>query len=227
MVTPMSRRALLATAALPLLSRTAVAAGLTGPLTPEQRQRLIFEKRSSAAQAALAGKPPPSVTNGDEDRYADHRASFSKTMPHDELGEVEPAAYRKWLPLLPSGDSAQFERVPRDPRATQRLNDPQAAYSIDLVGTDATALALLPPPTFASRAAAQEMAQLYWRALMSDVPFRIFETEPLARAALDDLTAIGAPWDTPGALFRGETSPVQRGPYVSQFLWLYIPYGVQ
>jgi hypothetical protein len=227
MVTTLSRRGLLATAALPLLARTAAAADLTGPLTPQQRQRLIFEIRSSAAQAAFAGKLPQSVTNGDEDRYPDQRASFSKTMPHDELGEVELAAYRKWLAILASGDSAQFERVPRDPRATERLNDPQAAYAIDLVGSDATALALLPPPTFASRASAQEMAQLYWRALMRDVPFRSYETEPLAHAALADLTAIGAPWDTPGALFRGETPPVRRGPYVSQFLWLEIPFGVQ
>lgn len=71
------------------------------------------------------------------------------------------------------------------------------------------------------------MAQLYWRALMRDVAFRSFEIEPLAPAALADLTAIGAPWDTPGALFRGEAPAVPRGPYVSQFLWLDIPYGVQ
>jgi hypothetical protein len=227
MVTHMSRRALLASAALPLLARSAAAADLTGPLTPKQRQRLIFERRSSAAQAALARELPRSMTNGDEDRYPDLRASFCKTMPHNELGEVDPTAYHKWLAILASGDSAQFEDVPRDPRATERLNDPQAAYAIDLVGADATALALPPPPTFACRATAQEMAQLYWRALMRVVPFRSFQSEPLARAALADLTAIGAPWDTLDALFRGETPPVLRGPHVSQFLWLDIPYGVQ
>src|SRR5215831_7429063 len=145
-----SRRRFLATAALALpLGGLARAAELTGPLTPQ--------------------------SNGDEDRYADHRASFAKTMPHNDLGEVDPTAYREWLAILASGDSARFADAPRAAEAVERLNNPQAAYSIDLVGTDPAALTLLAPPAFASKTMAAEMVELYWRALMRDVPFHDYD----------------------------------------------------
>src|SRR5215831_2388573 len=129
-----SRRSLLGTAlALPVLS-VVRAADLRSPLSPGQRQQLVLETRREAAQAEFSGNPPVHVTNFDEDRYPDRRASFSKTMPHNDLGEVDPEAYRRWLEIVASGDSAQFERAPRAPQAIERLNDPQAAYAIDLVG---------------------------------------------------------------------------------------------
>ena len=76
------------------------------------------------------------AVNGDEERYPDRRASFSKTLPQNDLGEVEPDAYRQWLAILASGDSAQFDRVPRDHQAKERLNDPQATYATDEGGRD-------------------------------------------------------------------------------------------
>ena len=100
------------------------------------------------------------AVNGDEERYPDRRASFSKTLPQNDLGEADPNAYRQWLPILASGTSAQFDRIPRDPPAKEWLNDPQATYATDLAGPDATALPLAPPPTFASETAAAEMTEL-------------------------------------------------------------------
>jgi hypothetical protein len=44
-------------------------------------------------------------------RYADRRASFAKTLPHDELGEVDQQAYRDWLAILASGDPSRFEQA--------------------------------------------------------------------------------------------------------------------
>ena len=119
-------------------------------MSQEQRQDFILGRRRDVALSQLNKALPLHTTNGDEDRYADRRASFSKTMPHDDLGEVDPEAYRKWLAILASGDPAQFENAPRDPQAIERLNDPQAAYAIDLVGPDATALQFPAPPAFAS-----------------------------------------------------------------------------
>ena len=203
------------------------AADLTGPHTAQQRQLLIFDRRRQAAQAEFTGAPPPHATNGDEDRYADRRASFSKTMPHNELGEVDREAYRKWLAILASGDSAQFEQAPRDPRAIERLNDPQATYAIDLVGPDASALPFAPPPAFASRQAAAEMTELYWLALARDLPFRDYATDPLLSAAVADLRAVGFTAIDAAHLFRGETVGDLRGPLVSQFLWHDIPYGLK
>src|SRR5215831_213617 len=223
-----SRRHFLATAALALPLGTMAKSGeLTRALTPQQRQQLVFERRRAAAQTELNNAPPLPATNGDEERYLDRRASFSKTMPHNELGEVDATAYRGWLAILASGDPAQFEQVPRDPEAVERLNNPQATYAIDLVGPDATVLTLEPPPKFASQAMAAEMAELYWRALMRDVPFREYDSNPLVPAAIADLGALGYAQLSTTSLFRGETVGDRRGPLVSQFLWRDIPYGLQ
>jgi len=148
-------------------------------------------------------------------------------MPHNELGEVDAAAYRKWLGILASGEAAQFDQVPRDAAAVERLNNPQAAYAIDLVGPDASLLPLLPPPDFASQAMGAEMTELYWRALLRDTPFREFDSDALTRAAVADLQAAGLRQVATDTLFRGETAGDRRGPFLSQFLWFDIPYGVQ
>src|SRR5215831_9249905 len=188
----LSRRDLILGSALTLpLVSIARAGDLIGPMSPAERQEFILERRRDAALGQLNKTPPPHASNGDEDRYPDRRASFSKTMPHDDLGEVDPEAYDKWLTIMASGDPAQFEHAPRDPQAIERLNDPQAAYSIDLVGPDATALRFPAPPTFASERMAAEMTELYWLALMRDVPFREYGRIWLASAAVADLRAVG------------------------------------
>jgi hypothetical protein len=204
-----------------------MAAGLTGPLTPHQRQRLVFDRRREAAQSEFARELPEHTTNGDEDRYPDRRASFTKTMPHNDLGEVDPDAYRKWLLILTSGNSAQFEQIPRDAQAVEQLNNPQAAYAIELAGPDATTLPFPPPPTFASQQAATEMTELYWRALLRDLPFREYDSDPLVPAAVADLRAAGLTDADRARLFRGETAGDLRGPFVSQFLWRDIAFGLK
>ena len=223
-----SRRSVIAAAAtLVPLGAAAEAADLVGPLTPQQRQQRVFERRREAAQAERRSQLPKPMTNGDEDRYPDRRASFSKTMPHNQLGEVDPEAYRQWMAILHGGNPERFAEVPRDSEAIERLNNPQATYAIDLVGPDATALSLAPPPRFASQETAAEMAELYWLALMRDVPFREYAGHPLTEAAIADLRAIGFGDFTPTTLFRGETTRDRRGPFVSQFLLRDIPYGLR
>ena len=186
-----SRRSVMVGAMLAPFGTTAEAADFVGPLTPPRRQQRVFDCRRAAAQAELDSDPPEPMTNGDEDRYPDRRASFSKTLPHNELGEVDPDAYHRWLAILLSGNPARFAEVPRDSEAVERLNNPQATYAIDLVGPDATVLLLPPPSPFASQEMAAEMAELYWLALMRDVAFREYAGHPLTTAAIGDLRAIG------------------------------------
>jgi hypothetical protein len=64
------------------------------------RFRVIMLKNCSLLCIAVA---PGRVTNGDEERNAGKRASFSKTLPDNDLGEVEPGAYAAWLAVLASG----------------------------------------------------------------------------------------------------------------------------
>ena len=199
-----------------------------------RRAQQSFEIRCDSARGDTRQENPVATTNGDEERYADKRANFAKTLPHNELGEVEPSAYADWVSILTRDDPGQFEQIPRDPLAVAKLNDPQAAYAFDLVGIDSHATHLPPPPAFACRAMAIEMAELYWQALTADVPFQNYEASPLIAAALSDLNAFSHPPGgslagkiTSGKLFRGETVGDLVGPYISQFLWLEIPYGIK
>ena len=205
-----------------------------GPSESGRRAQQSFEIRCDSARADACRENPALRTNGDEERYADKRANFAKTLPHDELAEVEPAAYADLVSILTRSDPNLFEHMPRDPMAITKLNDPQATYAFDLVGIDSHATHLPPPPAFASAAMAVEMAELYWLALTADVPFQSYETSPLITAALSDLNAFSHPLGsspagkiTSARLFRGETVGDLIGPYVSQFLWLDIPYGIK
>src|SRR6266545_3560526 len=63
--------------------------------------------RHEAAQLAFDRPYPDHVCNGEEDDYAGTRiANFSKGLPHNDLGEVDPAAYNALLVALASGDPA-------------------------------------------------------------------------------------------------------------------------
>src|SRR5262249_14459380 len=198
------------------------------------RKMAAFRMRQAAAQAYLDEPQPLHRSNGDEARYADKRASFTKTLPHNDAGEVDAEAFATFVSLLSSGDPNGFETIPRDRNAEVELNDPQATYAFDLVGFDSAATSLEPPPAFASARMATEMAELYWRALTRDVPFRDYETDTLVAAAVADMNAFTEPLTsgtgenpTPATVFRGETRGDTIGPFLSQFLWLDIPYGIK
>jgi hypothetical protein len=210
------------------------AADGSGPSEDGRRAQQSFEIRCDSARADSCRENPVLTTNGDEERYADKRANFAKTLPHNELGEVDPVGYADFVAIFTRGDPSRFEQMPRDPIAIAKLNDPQATYAFDLVGIDSHATHLPPPPAFASAAMAVEMAELYWLALTTDIPFQNYEASPLIAAALSDLNAFSHPLGsspagsiTSGTLFRGETVGDPIGPYVSQFLWLDIPYGIK
>jgi hypothetical protein len=74
------------------------------PLEAGRRAQHSFEIRCDSARADTRREGPALTTNGDEERYyADKRANFAKTLPHDELGEVEVESYRKWISILSVG----------------------------------------------------------------------------------------------------------------------------
>jgi len=183
-----------------------------GPLDLNQRAEMAFQIRQDAAQDHLKEKSSPQANNGDEERYADKRACFSKTLPHNDLGEVDPKAYAALLSALASGDPDLFEQIPLAPQAEAKLNNPQATYAFELVSVDPHAVRLEPPPAFASAKMACEMGEVYWQALSIDVPFREYESNQLIAAAVSDLNAFSEPIGsksggkvTSVTLFRGET----------------------
>ena len=217
------------------LAASALIAGLglapQSPAPRSDRRKRALTIREEAARTHFLAALAANGSNGDEQRYADKRASFSKTLPHNEVGEVDVSAFSQLVAIIERGDPAGFEQLPRDPLAVERLNNPQAMYAYDFVASDSHATDVAPAPAFASAKMAVEMGELYWHALTLDVPFTAFSTDPLIAAAAADLNSFSVPLEGAGSsvsastLFRGPSAGSLTGPFVSQFLWLDVPYG--
>lgn len=169
-------------------------------------------------------------SNGDEARYRNKIANYSKGLPHDARGEVDLEAYATFLAALDGRDPAGFERITLG--LGRKLTSPQAGLAFDLEGADSHHLTIPPAPAFASAEIAAEAAELYWMAMLRDVPFAEYSRSPLAAAACDDLSRFSdfrAPREggriTPATLFRGITPGDVAGPYLSQFLLRDVPFG--
>jgi len=235
---------------------------------------------NTRVQAALFQKIAPlpdHPSNGDEDLYGNRIGSFTKALPHNQLGEVDRDAYESLLKAVKSGDPANFDAIILG--GPFKLTSPQAGLAFDMQGADPGHVYQPPAPAFASAEEAGEIAENYWMALARDVFFPDYEKHPITIAAAEDLSKFsdfrgpkfpraglrpgplklrksddappaeaeaevesqaeaqlgGAPKRstrqtgrvTPNTLFRGNTPGDLAGPYISQFLWKEIPYGVQ
>jgi hypothetical protein len=201
------------------LAPTAADALALAPATGRQRQFQSFKIRLDAAKQELSRPPVHHPTNGDEERFPNRIGNFSKTLPHNELGEVDPAAYDALLRALKAGD---FELMEQVPRAGGRFTNPLGGLAFTLEGPDTAAVGLSPPPSIASPEWAADLAELYWMALLRDVPFSEYDGHPLAREARGDLARLsgyrGPRLLRASDLFRADYPGVTDGPMVSQFL---------
>jgi hypothetical protein len=202
---------------------------LTGPISLAKRYLKAYKIREKAAKFYRQLPLYPHTCNGDENRYSNKIASFSKALPHNKLGEVDSNAYKKYVDALKTGCNKDFEKIPLG--GASKLSNPQAAYAFELVGPDSHQLVIPPPPSFHSAEAASEMVELYWQALTRDVPFNEYTTNPLTIAAAKEISNLteyqGPRIDqivTPDLLFRENLPGALDGPYLSQFLWMDIPY---
>ncbi len=190
-----------------------------------QRARNSYQIRESVARANFEATKNirDRPNNGDELRYASRIGNFTKGLPHNANGEVVPAAYNALLDALRTGQNSKFEQIPLG--GTRKLTSPQSGYAYDLEGRDAFSFTEKPPPTFSSKENGAEIAENYWMALLRDVPFTAYSTNPIAAAAAADLTLFGADFKgpkvagqvTPGTLFRGVNAGDLNGPLMSQF----------
>jgi len=201
----------------------------TGAIQRTRRAR-SYEVRLRAAQAQRRRQVAGDSTNGDERRYSNLIASYSKGLPHAQTGEVEPSAFQGLVRAARSGRVEDFEIVPT-PGDIRQVN-PQAAFAFTLEGPDAHALSVASPPRFDSAELAAEACELYWQAATRDVTFDAYESDPTVGRACTELSAFAgyrgprvAGAVTPGCVFRGATAGDLAGPYISQFLWKEVPYG--
>ncbi len=203
---------------------------LTGGSGAQQRANDAFRLRRDLALLQRDQSVIQPRTNGDEQLYPNYIGNYSKGLPHNAQGEVDPSAYAAFLKATESGQNADYEAIPLGGKA--KLADPQAGYAYDLIGKDSHKQLLAPPPALASAEASCEMVELYWQALTRDVPFSQFRTDPTILNAVSDLSFLSAftgPKQnghvTTDTLFRGATPGDLNGPYVSQFLYRDVPYG--
>jgi hypothetical protein len=199
--------------------------------TSDRRVLGSYRNRVEAAQGEAEVPVPTQITNGDEHNYPNFIGNFHKGLPHDNIGEVDPKAYRALLSAVSEGTAAGFERVPLG--GDTPLVNPLAGMALDLEGTDSHQLAIPPFPSVASAALADQAVELYWMALCRDVNFLDYEkpNSPTVAAAaeLSSLKSFTGPKSgglvTPQTLFRGFTAEDVVGPYVSQFLLKPFDYG--
>ncbi len=201
---------------------------------PDEARERVRKAKQVREDAALWQAEQPKIghpDNGDDELYTtDRRGSYSKALPHDSIGVVSASAYTAYLNALKSGKHADFEALTTG--AGRPLANPQASYAYSLEGPDSHQVGAPPAPAFASARTAGEMVELYWQALTRDVPFSKYETDPLIAEACADLSSMtdyGGPTLSgsviPQILFRHSGLIDVLGPYISQFLWVKLPFG--
>lgn len=226
------RRAFLGTTAL---TAGAVAAGATLALSSDEvgaaidptrgeinkRRRDARAVRIEAAQQQFQVADPGHPFNDDETRYSDRRGSYSKALPHDANGFVDPSAYNEFLNAVDLGTQAAFENVPLG--GDRVLVNPLNAYAFNLIGADSHNRTMAPAPTWSSLSTALDMVERYWMALARDVPFAEWNDNEVVNAACADLNSLGWASEfgfecTPQTLFRVPYNGGFEGGFVSQFL---------
>lgn len=194
------------------------------PDDPIQRSNNAFQVRHQAAIDELQMPVINHPTNGDEELFPNRIGNFHKSLPHNALGEVDPAAYEALLFALGTGDFADVEAVPAGGNAA--ILNPLGGLAFALEGPDSPAVGVNPPPSVASAELAAQAAELYWMALLRDVPFADYGSNALVAQAAADLSTFsgytgprgGSGQVTPDVLFRVDYPGVLDGPIVSQFL---------
>lgn len=234
-------------------AQPALAATDTARSYDESFRKRAVELRQSLAREIAQTPIPPHPTNGDERRYPNQIGTDTRGLPHNERGEVDPAAWRAAAAAFASRDPAEFEKIPLG--GTRRLVNPVGTLAVSLEGLNASQFQLPAAPALASATRAADAIEIYWQSLLRDVPFSEYRDDTGnadIRAAVDELNRLlefnGPKLDgrvTPQTLFRGRVAYVDPndpsgatprwvtppgvldGPVVSQFLYRDVPLGNQ
>jgi hypothetical protein len=192
----------------------------------------IYRRNTAIADKINIGEVPD---NGDLTRFTDFSANHSKALRHDGLGVPNRVSYQSLIDALTSETFAGLQNVivgTPSGGPNSKLNGPDSSFAFDLEGLDSHAFTIPPPaPSVASAQTATEEVEHYWAALLRDVPFTEYGSNPLVAEAVADLNSRsfiqggGAnQWPRPVTaqnLFRGQVFAGDgnvKGPYISQFL---------
>lgn len=188
------------------------------------RSITALNKRVDRAIVNLTGAVAEAHGNGDEQDVPDFLACYSKGLPHNALGEVDRSAYAALALACQTNTAEHWAAVPMGGSA--RLVSPQAGFAYQMEGEDPTRMRIAAAPKFISEQRSAEMAEVYWMALLREVPFADYPTNILANEAVSDLRRFELFKNlTVENLFRGLTVGERKGPYLSQFLVKDVPFG--
>ena len=219
--------------------------------------RLIPEHQANGEELKYRFDEPKTIREG----KASHLANYTKGLPHNIKDGLicDPADYQKFVRGIDSGNPRDFQDTPLGPKGTrpdrpvewksqftQKMDvdvraweSAGAGLTFDLQGPDAQAVTMPPAPTLESEEFVAEVAEVYEMALLRDVPFTDFNTDPAVAATITRLNNLD--WFKPGELaaserltaaararrrepittqnlFRGTAFGDTEGPYISQFL---------
>src|SRR5260370_14746421 len=146
------------TGVLELLAPTTAEAIERGPFVanPQQRVNQFVTVRNNATteDANIEITQFPHRDNGDDELYPDRLGSFSKTLPHNDFGEVDQSAYHALLHAVDTGSPADFCAVPLAGPARVEMANPPGRLPPTTTSPDSPDTSVLPPPPFASGALA-------------------------------------------------------------------------
>ncbi|AHE55031.1 hypothetical protein NX02_16765 [Sphingomonas sanxanigenens DSM 19645 = NX02] len=159
--------------------------------------------------------------------------SFHKTLPHNEFGEVDAAAFAA-LVSATRGDGSEFAQVPggaqRDvtrpkpdkPKLAAAFTNPQGGLASDRLIHHPAQYAMPPAPGVTSNTTAAEMLELYWMAALRDLDVGQFDgsattADPLVGKARKEINkrfkqAIKSSFITNDSKFEMPAPPNSDGP---------------
>jgi hypothetical protein len=173
-----------------------------------------------------AGVRAANIDNGDNALYPDKGGTYTKALPHDSFGRVDPAAFASFQAALTSGNASDFEKITMG--GTRTHNGPQGGLAFDMDRLDSAQFGqpqVPPAPPIAGDVSGVELLEHYWAALLRDVAFSDYGSNALAAQAAMEFSGIPSypgPRTSGGAvttdlLFRGSFPGETLGPYLSQF----------
>jgi len=204
--------------------------GAVGTMIPEgvlnKRMTAAHNLRVRAAKEDFKAGPAVNITNGDLTRYADKVGIYTKGLPHDQFGRVDPSAYATFQTALSTGKASDFKKIVMG--GTRTLNGPEAGLAFDLEAADNIQFGqpeVPPAPTLAGDVTGTEMLEHYWGSLLRDIPFSEYSSNELAGQAADEFSGMqsylgprtASGQVTTDLLFRGTFPGETLGPYLSQF----------
>lgn len=231
-------------------------------------QAVLAEQHAGADADTINGAQRPcelsqtrlqtALDRGSEGNVASERkgeAYFHKGLSHSIEGSVDPAQWEKFIAgLLELDDTGQpnlLAEIPFEADNRKWVN-PASGWAVDVEKSDSCFHKIPAPPEFDSEEAAAEAIELYWMALLRDLPFARWANDSNINAAIDELKdkplfinrsgnvnnpptagnryVADADLDVNrlfrgGELFAGNPARESVGPFLSQFIVQPIPYG--